>query len=165
MLRLCEIMDRISRATGQAAMHVYLIVALLSMYEVVARYLMNAPTVWSYEIVLALCALAWPLSGAYVSVQRRHIAITLIYDMISPRARWYLDLIAALFTIAALCVLVYLSFDLAVKALRFIDRSGSAFNSPLPTLLKCLLFSGAVLFVLQSVVDFARLIQRGPKEV
>lgn len=164
MLTFCGIIDRMSAGIGRAAMHVYLVVALLSLYEVASRYLMNAPTVWSYEIVLALCALAWTLSGSYVLMQGRHISITLLYDIASPRTRWFLDMISALFTILALAALVYLSWDLASKVFRHVDRSGSAFNAPLPTVLRCLLFAGALLYMLQAVAELLRLVATGPKE-
>lgn len=158
MQKLSRGIASISRFAGQAAMHVYLVVALLSIYEVVRRYLFNAPTTWSYEVVLGLCAAAWALSGSYVALQKRHISISLLHDMAPPRVRRALDMLAAGFSLVALGFLAFLSFDLAAKALRWVDRTGSAFNSPLPTLTKCLLFVGAVLFILQVIADLLRLI-------
>ena len=141
-------------------MHIYLVVALLSVYEVVRRYVFNAPSTWSYEIVLALCGAAWALSGGYVTLHKRHIAISILYDLAPPRVRRVLDILSLSVAAVALGLLVYLSFDLAAKSLRWIDKSGSALNSPLPTVTKCLLFAGAVLYLLQVLADLARLVWR-----
>lgn len=148
--------DRINQFIGRAAMHVYLVVALLSIYEVSLRYVLNAPTTWSYEIILALCGLAWALSGGYVTLKQRHIAITIIYDLSSPGVRRFLDIFALAFAAVALGLLTYLSIDLAVKSLRFFDKTGSAFNSPLPTLSKCFLVIGAILYLAQVVRELFR---------
>jgi TRAP-type C4-dicarboxylate transport system permease small subunit len=151
-----SVVDRINHFIGRAAMQVYLVVALLSIYEVFLRYVLNAPTTWSYEIILALCGLAWALSGGYVTLKRRHIAITVLYDIASPGVRRFLDIFALTFASVALGLLVYLSVDLALKSLRFFDKSGSAFNSPLPTLSKCFLVIGAILYLAQVVRELFR---------
>lgn len=148
--------DRINRFIGRAAMHIYLIVALLSVYEVFLRYVLNAPTTWSYEIVLALCGTAWALSGGYVTMKRRHITITVIYDLAPPGVKRVLDAVALAFASVALGILVYLSIDLTMKSLRFFEKSGSAFNSPLPMLAKGLLVVGALLYLAQVVREMFR---------
>ena len=160
MRQLGFYVSRLNRLVGRAAMHIYLIVALLSVYEVVLRYLFHAPTTWSYEIVLALCGTAWALSGGYVTLKRRHIAITVLYDIAPPRIQRILDVVALAVATAALSGLVYLSYILAEKALRWVDRSGSAFNSPLPTLSKCLLLIGAVFYLAQVVSELVRAVGR-----
>lgn len=164
MRRFCSAIDSLNRFVGHAAMHVYLVVALLSIYEVAMRYAFHAPTIWSYELVLALCGTAWALSGGYVLGRRRHIAITLLTDLMPPGLRRGFDVLALAVSGAAVGLLVYLSWGLAAKSLRWIDKSGSAFNSPLPTLLKIVLAAGAILYLLQILAALARLLFRIPDE-
>lgn len=160
MRRFCNAIDSLNRFVGHAAMHIYLVVALLSVYEVAMRYAFHAPTIWSYELVLALCGTAWALSGGYVLERRRHIAITLLTDLMPPRLRRGFDILALLVSAVAVGFLVHISWGLAAKSLRWIDKSGSAFNSPLPTLLKIVLVIGAALYFLQILAALARLIFR-----
>ena len=40
-----------------------------------------------------LCAICYLMSGGYVTEQRKHIAITALYDILPARARWWLDLL------------------------------------------------------------------------
>ncbi len=160
MRSFCNAVDALNRFIGHAAMHVYLVVALLSVYEVVLRYVFHAPTIWSYELVLALCGTAWALSGGFVLHEKRHIAITLLTDLMPPGLRRAFDALALAVASFAIGTLVYLSWDLAAKSLRWVDKSGSAFNSPLPTVLKIVLVIGAGLYLLQVLAGLARIVFR-----
>lgn len=159
MHKLITGIDSLNRFVGHAAMHIYLIVALLSVYEVVQRYVFHAPTIWSYELVLALCGCAWALSGGYVLTEKRHIAITLLFDLMPPRLQRVFDGIALVVSTFAVGFLVFISYGLALKSLRWVDKTGSAFNSPLPTLLKIVLVIGAALYLLQILAALARLVR------
>jgi TRAP-type C4-dicarboxylate transport system permease small subunit len=157
MRKLITGIDSLNRFVGHAAMHIYLIVALLSVYEVVQRYLFHTPTIWSYELVLALCGCAWALSGGYVLTEKRHIAITLLFDLMPPRLQRGFDALALVVSTFAVGFLVFIAYGLALKSLRWVDKTGSAFNSPLPTLLKIVLVIGAALYLLQILAALARL--------
>lgn len=159
MRKLITGIDGFNRFVGHAAMHIYLIVALLSVYEVIQRYLFHTPTIWSYELVLALCGCAWALSGGYVLLERRHIAITLLLDLMSPGVRRVFDGIALVVSAFAIGFLVFMAYGLALKSLRWVDKTGSAFNSPLPTLLTLVLVVGAALYLLQILAALARLVR------
>lgn len=158
MHKLITGIDSLNRFVGHAAMHIYLVVALLSVYEVIQRYVFHTPTIWSYELVLALCGCAWALSGGYVLGQKRHIAITILFDLMPPRMQRVFEGLALLVSTFAIGCLVFIAYGLGLKSLRWIDKTGSAFNSPLPTLLTIALLIGAGLYLLQVLAAFARLV-------
>jgi len=83
-----------SRFSGLAVAQLYLLCALVTVYEVVMRYVFNAPTQWAFEVVMVFCATAWMLSAGYITFHKRHIGITVIYLMVSENKRWWLDLTA-----------------------------------------------------------------------
>ncbi|MEL6871388.1 MAG: TRAP transporter large permease subunit [Pseudomonadota bacterium] len=148
--------DHVSRFTGLAVGNLYIVAAGATLYEVVARYVFNAPTQWAFEVVMVLCACAWMLSAGFVTLQKRHIGITVFYLMAPDRVRWWLDLFAMVVGVFALYVL---SSDTLVRALDAIDgveRAGSAFNSPLPMVLKTILFCGLFLYLVQLLVNLHR---------
>ena len=80
--------DHISRFVGLSVANLYLLAALCTMWEVIARYVFNNPTQWAFEVVMVLCATAWMLSAGFVTLQKRHIGITVLYLMASDRTRW-----------------------------------------------------------------------------
>ncbi|MGB7182799.1 MAG: TRAP transporter large permease subunit [Burkholderiaceae bacterium] len=149
-------MDHISRFTGLTVAQFYIVCAAVTMYEVIARYVFNAPTQWAFEVVMVLCATAWMLSAGYITLEKRHIGITVIYLAASERTRWWLDVFAMIIGVIALFLLVD---DTAVRALESIDlveRMGSGFNSPQPMILKTVLVLGAFIYMLQLLVNLYR---------
>lgn len=68
-----------SQFLGLSAAHFHLVCALITAYEVILRYFFNAPTLWAFEAVMAVCAAGWVLSGPYVTMRNSHIAITAVY--------------------------------------------------------------------------------------
>lgn len=134
---------------GLAASLLYLFCAFITVYEVVARYFFNEPTSWAFEIVMVICATAWMMSGGYVSLRHNHIAITIARDLSSPTIRWYLDLFGLLVGYAVIFILAEATLGPALHAIDLVERSGTGFNSPMPMVLKSMLFLGAFLYWLQ----------------
>jgi TRAP-type mannitol/chloroaromatic compound transport system permease small subunit len=153
--------DRLSQVLGLSVAHFYLIVTAITSYEVIARYVFNAPTMWAFELVMVLCASAWALSGGYVTMRRGHIAITVLYQYSTGTVRWLLDLFIQLMSLVAMLVLAYALWEPMTNALRQVERSGSSFNSPEPMLVKTILFAGTLLYALQTLVTLIRILTEG----
>lgn len=148
--------DHFSRFLGLAVGNLYLIAAFCTMWEVVARYVFHSPTQWVFEVVMVLCASAWMLSAGFVTLQKRHIGITVFYLMVSERARWWLDLFAMAVGVIALYMLVSDTLVRALESIDLVERGGSAWNSPLPMMLKTILFAGLFLYLVQLLVNLGR---------
>ncbi|MEM1315155.1 MAG: TRAP transporter large permease subunit [Pseudomonadota bacterium] len=148
--------DHVSRFSGLAVAQLYLMVAAVTVYEVVARYVFNAPTTWAFEIVMVLCAIAWMISAGYVTLQKRHIGITVFYLMAGERTRWGLDLFAMVVGVLALFLLADDALTRSLDSIDLIERAGTAFNSPEPMMLKTALVIGVVLYLMQLLVNLHR---------
>ena len=148
--------DRVSQIVGLSVAHFYLVCALLTAYEVVLRYVFNSPTLWAFEVVMVVCASAWALSGAYVTMRQNHIAITVLYQHTRGKLRWALDLLIQLISLAAMLVLAYAVWPMMADALHTIERSGTSFNSPEPLIIKTVLFVGVVLYAVQTLANIIR---------
>ncbi|EPX78733.1 TRAP transporter large permease subunit [Salipiger mucosus] len=148
--------DHASHVTGIAISTFYVIASLATLYEVFSRYLLNAPTFWAFETVMVLCAAAWMLSAGYVTLKQRHIAITVFHVMATARQRWWLDLFATIVGIAALYMLLTDAPIRAYDSVARLEKSGSAFNSPLPMMMKSLIVIGGFMYLAQLVVNLHR---------
>ena len=149
-------MDSFSRFTGLAAAQFYLLCAVVTLWEVISRYVFNAPTQWAFEVVMVLCASAWMISAGYVTFHKRHIGITVFYLMAGDRTKWWLDLLALVVGIAALFMLADDTLVRALEAISLVERAGSAWNSPMPMILKTVLALGAVIYLCQLLVNTNR---------
>jgi TRAP-type C4-dicarboxylate transport system permease small subunit len=148
--------DWLNRLLGERLCYLYLAAVVITAYEVVMRYLFDAPTIWAFELTILLCAICYLLSGGFVTAQRKHIAITSVYDLMPARIRWLLDLLALLTGILSMGLLVWAAWRPAVLAVTIVERTGSAWNSPSPAIIKPLIAIGAGLIVLQLLVQVYR---------
>ena len=160
-----KIVDHFSRFTGLAVGNLYIIAAACTLWEVFARYILNSPTQWVFEVVMVLCASAWMLSAGFVTLQKRHIGITVLYLMASDRVRWWLDLFAMCVGVFALYMLVGDTLIRALESIDLTERAGTAWNSPQPLVLKTILCLGLFIYLIQLLVNLARHFRSKPLQV
>jgi C4-dicarboxylate transporter, DctQ subunit len=154
VIRLSDPTDRAIRGVGAAASVLFAAAAAITVYEVVARYVFNAPTTWANELTTTVCAIAFALGGAYCMVRGEHIRIATLLDAMSPSKRRASELVALA------CGLVYLA-GLGYAAVREAIDSVWRFegdrwapeptpgppNWPLPALTRVMLAVGVALFL------------------
>lgn len=155
------LVDHVSHFSGIAISPLYIIAAIITLWEVFTRYLLNAPTYWAFETVIVLCAASWMLSAGFVTLRQRHIGITVFHVLASKRTRWWLDLFAMLVGVVALYLLLTDATIRAYEAARRIEKAGSAFNSPMPMMLKLLLVVGGFMYLAQLTVNLHRHVSAG----
>ncbi|MEO1687091.1 MAG: TRAP transporter large permease subunit, partial [Pseudomonadota bacterium] len=148
--------DHVSRFTGLAVANLYLVAAACTLWEVFARYILHSPTQWVFEVVMVLCACAWMMSAGFVTLQKRHIGITVFYLMASERNKWRLDLFAMCVGVFALYMLVNDTLIRSMESIDLTERAGTAWNSPLPMILKTILAAGLFLYLVQLTVNLSR---------
>ena len=148
--------DHFSKFSGLAVSQLYLLCSLATAYEVISRYVFDSPTQWVFEVVMVLCATAWMLSAAYITLHNRHIGITVFYVIASDRTKWWLDLFAMSVGIVALWLLVDDTVIRAIESVLMTERAGSAFNSPAPLILKSMLCIGAFTYLSQLYINLYR---------
>jgi tripartite ATP-independent transporter DctM subunit len=148
--------DHVSRFMGLAVGNLYILCAIVTLFEVIARYAFNSPTQWAFEVVMVLCATAWMLSAGFVTLQKRHIGITVFYLMASDKTRWRLDLFAMVVGVFALYMLISDTLIRALDSIDLIERAGTGWNSPLPMVLKTVLVVGLFIYLMQLLMNLSR---------
>ena len=63
-------------------------------YEVFARYLFNAPTIWSFDVTYMLYGALFMLGAAYALHKGAHIRTDFFWDNFSPRTKGLIDTIS-----------------------------------------------------------------------
>lgn len=146
--------DRFALWLGHLSAWAFGAIILLMVYEVVARYGFQSPTIWAHEISVALAAFAFVAGGAFCMAEGSHMRIGFLVDKTRPLrtlSHW-LAIVAGSIYLSGLAYGAYRQAERAIFRVSFDgswnpERSGSTFNSPLPAYLKGLLFIGAVLFL------------------
>ncbi len=70
------------------------VLAFIVSYEVVARYLFDAPTIWAYDLSLFLFGYIAALGGAYAQQKRSHINVDILYLLVSPKVKNIFNIIS-----------------------------------------------------------------------
>lgn len=96
--------DKTSGAVGKYGGRAMLVLIILIMvYEVIARYLFNHPTMWALEFAIYAQVLLVALSAAHVLREEGHVSIGLVIEQFSERKRhWFMcvnSIIGALYCV------------------------------------------------------------------
>jgi len=144
-----QTIGKVSVLIGKSCGPLYLTAIVLSLYEVFSRYVLNAPTVWTTELIMCCVGGAWMLSAPAVTQQNRHITVTVLEMFVGTKIWKQMSKLAIVVSIIAVMGLMWATFDPAVHAIETMERSGSAFNPPLPTLFKGMLVVTCFFYILQ----------------
>jgi TRAP-type mannitol/chloroaromatic compound transport system permease small subunit len=121
----CSIIDKIVMWTGKAASYMMPVLAFIVVYEVVARYIFDAPTIWAYDLSLFLFGYIAALGGAYAQQKKAHINVDILYLTVSPKVRNIFNLISYSLGIFFLMVIFYVSIGKFNEAIQFDYRRQS----------------------------------------
>jgi len=131
MKRLLKITDSISEWSGKIFAYLLWPGVAVLVYEVVARYLFNAPTIWAHGMTQRIFAVYYFICGAYISLHRSHINMDIIYNRFSLRKRAILDITGFLFFLAFCAVLLWYGSRYAWVSLMNLEPDNTPFRAPL----------------------------------
>lgn len=145
--------SRLNKLLGEGASWLYAVVFLITIFEVVGRYVFNAPTVWVLELSIALAGIQYAIGGAYAMQRDAHVRIDVIYNLCGPRVRAVFDILSLLVVVAVLVVIIRWGTIQAQDSITPTwQRTGSAWNSHAPVFMKIAIPVAGVLMLAQSLV-------------
>ena len=152
--RFCALCERASLAVGRVVMWLAAAIVAVMIWEVVARYVFEKPTLWANELSLWLAGIFYLLAGLYAMRERAHIRVTILYDALPPGARRALDGLAALVVLVFAFALVWGSWDSVMKTVLRWEKFGTAWDPPIPATVKPLILIASSLIALQALSNF-----------
>lgn len=141
----------------------YFIAVIITVLEVFMRYVFNTPTIWVHELTVILVGSSMIYGGSYCMANDGHIRVTIIRDSLPLAARKIVDLITAFLTFLFTLSLTYAGWIMVEKAYFTpsggfrLETSGSAWNSPMPAIIKIVLMIVVCLMCIQA---FGQLINK-----
>ena len=157
--RFLNLVDSVNDWAGKVASYVALIIMINVVYEVVLRYFLNSPTIWATELnEMLLCGYA-ALAGGYALLHGAHVSVEIVQERLNSKNQAFLNLITYLFGFAFLAILIWMSWDNAMEAWEYSERSESLFAPPLFPV-KIMIPIGGGLFFLQLMAQYIREIRK-----
>ena len=152
-----KFIDKTSETVGKlfAWLIVFLVVGL--MYEVIARYVFNAPTIWAYDLTYMIYGAHFMMGAAYLLYARGYVRIDVFYRFLPPRWKGGFD--AFLFLVLffpVMAVLLYKGIPYVAFSWSLHETSTAGAWSPPLYPLKTVLPVAIILLTLQGIAEFIR---------
>lgn len=163
--RLDAVVDRYSRVVAWLV----LIAMVISVLEVISRYVFDSPTSWVHEMVIFLIAVLFALGGAGAMARDRHIRVRIIYDAASPKWRRWLDVLNGFLTVGFTLGMSYAAYTMFYRSVAdplggwTLERSGTSWNPPFPSMTKGIILVALAIMAMQSVLHLVQALRGRPQ--
>ena len=150
-------LDHLVNGTGAGIGWLIFFAMVITVWEVILRYIFNDPTYWVHESTVFLVATIFALGGPIVLAQDRHIRVRIVYDYVPDRVRAWLDVFNDIVTLLFCIGMAYAAFELFTGAIfnpageLQLERSGTSWNPPYPALTKGMILLAVSVMCLQAV--------------
>jgi TRAP-type mannitol/chloroaromatic compound transport system permease small subunit len=149
--------DSISEWTGKIVRWACVALVLALCYEVIARYVFNAPTIWAHETSCMLGGTIVALGWAYTHRHHGHVRVDVLYTHLSPRGKAIIDVFCALFLLfPLLAILIYTAADFMWVAWLKGEVLIESYWYPPSGPIRTVMLLGLSLFALQGAAQFIR---------
>jgi len=142
---------------GRAFGWCILVLTLSVTYEVFVRYVLNAPTVWAFDMMVQMYGALFLMAGPYALAQDAHVRGDVIYRLFSFKVQARIDLtLYILFFFPGILALAYFGYEIASDSWRWKEVS---WNSPARIqvyFFKSLIPLAGVLLILQGISESMR---------
>ena len=157
MRALVRVVDGVSRTFGAIAAVLVIVLVVLMLYDVLARYAFHAPTTWGNDLNTWLMGASFVLSIAYAMSTDSHVRVDLLYDRRTrPRIR-YFDVAGLLLIVLPTVAWLTLGLlDHFIQAYQSGERSGTGGWNPIVWPFKFVLLAGFAIFTLQIVAEIIK---------
>ena len=132
MSRLLNAVDSISEWTGKIISPLVLIILVICLFEVIARYVFNRPTLWAWESVTYMMAIMVALSGVFTLLHKGHVSVDTIYVRFNERTKAIIDIVTFLLVFTPfISVMLWNSIDFAWGSFLVRETSTTTWKPPI----------------------------------
>ena len=159
-------LDRVvARSTKFFAWAIFL-AFLVTVFEVVSRYVFDAPTYWAHESTTFLIAAIFLVGGPIALASDKHIRVRMFYDAVPASGRRWFDIANSLIALVFFAGLAYAAWIMSWKATHtptgeiHLEGTGTSWNPPTPALLKIMVLICVVVMFAQTVMHLIAAVRR-----
>lgn len=154
--RYLVMQDGLSEFVGRAISWLTLAMIGVLVYEIIARYFLNAPTVWAHETSTMLYGAFCMLAGAYTLRHRGHVRSEVIYGLMGPRGKALCDTIIFSLGLLVLGVFFKMSVEFAADSWAVREYSNKSIWQPVIYPIKTVIPVAVGLVILQNIAELLR---------
>src|SRR3954469_2572741 len=153
-IRAC---DAVSLWSGKLVAWLIFPMVLSLVYEVIARYIFDAPTTWAYDMTYILYGSFFMLGSAYTLLKKGHIRTDSFYSDWPVKRQGLLDAVCyVIFYFPAMFAFVYVCWDFFARSFVQGERVVSSPWMPVIYPLKGALFVAVALLIVQGISELLK---------
>jgi len=157
MSSFARFMDKISIRVGHAASWMTLILVLVTMYDVIMRYVFKAGSIWIQESEWHLFAANFMLAASWTLLRNGHVRVDLFYVKFSTKTKAWIDLIGSILFLLPFCILiVYSSIPFVFDSWAMLEGSSDPGGLPARYILKSVIPLTFILLALQGISEIIK---------
>ena len=142
---------------GKAFAWCIVILTFSTCYEVFVRYVLNAPTVWAFDMSVQMYGALFMMAGAYALSQDAHVRGDVVYRLLSTRKQAFIDLVLyIIFLLPGAAALIYYGYGFAADSWFYKEVSWSSPARIQIYFFKTLIPISGVLILLQGFAESVR---------
>jgi TRAP-type mannitol/chloroaromatic compound transport system permease small subunit len=149
--------DRFTLRTGTLIALLIVPLVVVMVYEVFARYLFHAPTIWSYDLSYMLYGTHFMLGAAYTLYRGGHIRTDIFYQNWSPQRRGIVDAaLYLLFFFPGIALFFWMGLQEALHSWEIREVSDASPWRPIIYPFKAMIPLALLLLLVQGVSEFLK---------
>jgi len=157
MTRILHFIDSLSAWFGKAFAWCIVILTFSTCYEVFVRYVLNAPTVWAFDMSVQMYGALFMMCGAYTLSQGAHVRGDVLYRLLPKKTQAKIDFVLyILFLMPGAVALIYYGYGFASDSWFYKEVSWSSPSRIQIYYFKTLIPIAGVLILLQGIAEAVR---------
>ena len=159
MNRFLHFVDSLSVWVGKCFAWCIVVLTFATCYEVFVRYVLNAPTVWAFDMSVQMYGSLFVMAGAYALAQDAHVRGDVLYRLMTQRTQATVDLVLyIIFLLPAVFALTWYGYGFAADSWFYKEVSWSSPARIQIYFFKTLIPVAGVLIFLQGLAESIRCI-------
>ncbi|MHA7876656.1 TRAP transporter small permease subunit [Roseivivax sp.] len=116
--------DRLCLYAGEFTAYWAVIAVFVYYFEVISRYVFNAPTNWAHEAMYLMFGMQYLIAGSYAMLTEQHVRVDIFYAELSTRRKAVVDLLTSIFFFIFAGTLLATSYIFAMDAIAVPSGNG-----------------------------------------
>lgn len=157
MRKTVQVIESFSEWSGKVACWFCLALVLLLTYEVFMRYVLNSPTIFSYEISTMIGVTICAMGLAYTHLHHGHVRVDVFWRLLPPRGKAIADIVGfLLFFLPAILVIVWVSAEWTQWSIKTSEIMTKTYLYPPAWPVRAVMLIGFFMFIPQGVAQLIR---------
>ncbi len=156
-----KFISRINEVVAKYTCWLLIVLIGILVFDVIARYLFNSPTLWAYDLAWMINGAFFILGAGYTLKLNEHTRVEVTDRYFSERTKTIIEIISYLILFFPFMFFMFVaSSKYAYRAWVLSERSPYTFWRPLTGPIRTILAIGILLLLLQGIEEFVGLVKR-----